>query len=268
MKSTKRCYSRFVLLASACVALLSSAVHAQTVATQYGDLILGFQVPTNGANPGLTANLEVDLGPITQFHGGTNLTLGVLSVQDLKDVYGANWGSRADLLWGAVGTANGTTGSLGFPANTLWASDPSGQAALVPGTSSAQGIGRANLSTMIASAANGCLNGQMSTSNSAFAAVINNTLPGSWTKQETVTPGLSFNYFNQVVDGSANLGSGQASLDLYELQPGTDGEKLGTLVLTEDGLNFVAVPEPSVMALVAVGLASVAFLQRKKMDRA
>ena len=246
-------YRTMVALAFVSVALGTQAVRGDIITTQYGDLILGFQVAQSyGSNPGLASDLEIDLGPVTQSYGGTNVIFGALAVQDLIDTYGASWSTRTDLFWGAVATANGTTGNLGFPANTLWATDPPGQDPWVPGTSGAQGISRANISTMIPGGAAGVLNGQTSTTNSPHAAAINSSLSGSWTFQDSKVAGTSFSYFNPTVDASANIGGGQLSMDLYELQPGNGRQAGGDLDLECGWLELPVGPLARLLRGVAI----------------
>jgi len=241
MKITKRNSYKLVLLALASVALLAPVGRAATVTTHLGDLVVGFQVQNTGADPGFSSDLEVDLGPVSQFYGGTNVTLTALAVQDLINTYGSAWATRSDLLWGAVATAGRDfTGALGFPSATLWATAPAG-IVWVPSNYSAQSIGSAAMETMFSGASAGKLNGKTATTNSAHAAVINNGLTGSWTVQDLLTDGVSsFGFFNPTVDSVANPGSGSVAMDLYEVEPDTAGQVLGRLILTQQGLRFQA----------------------------
>src|SRR5579863_3509547 len=122
IKETTRSHRKMLVLVTlASVALLTSAVHATTLSAHLDDLVLGFRA-TGGQGAGL--NLEVDLGSISNFYNGANigLTLPGLVVQDLVDDYGANWGSRTDLWWGAAATDGNAQGDPnGKPASTLWA---------------------------------------------------------------------------------------------------------------------------------------------------
>ena len=96
-KATHLSYRKLVLLTLASGVLLTSAVPAATLAPALGDLILGFSAT---ANPGQTVNLEVDLGPMSQFYAATPgqiIALPRLSVQDLSNNFGANWFTRTDL---------------------------------------------------------------------------------------------------------------------------------------------------------------------------
>ena len=241
IKKTKRNSYKLVLLALASVALLAPVGQAATVTANLGDLVVGFQVQNTGSAPGFSSDLEVDLGPVSQFYGGTNVTLTALAVQDLINTYGSAWATRSDLLWGAVATAGRDfTGALGFPSATLWATAPAG-IAWVPSNYSAQSIGSAAMETMFSGASAGRLNGKTATTNSAHAAVVNNGLTGSWTVQDLLTDGVSsFGFFNPTVDSVANPGSGSVAMDLYEVEPDTAGQVLGRLILTQQGLRFQA----------------------------
>ena len=256
MKTTK-----LALLAIASAALLTPAARATTISSTYGDLIVGFYTDTA---PGQSVNLMVDLGAITQFTNGTSFAISRLVVQDLVDVYGSTWYNRSDLTFGAVGTANGTTGTLGFPKNTLWVTQPSG-ATYTPGTSSAQGLARAAIDPMYT-----YMTGKESTTNSAYAYAASNTDTGSWTVQDAKTAGLSFSYFSPSISSAANPGaSGEVSLQLMQLRYGqAQATQLGTLKLTASGMSFEAVPEPTSSALVALGIGMVAMFRRKKAVKA
>ena len=245
MKTTTFVYCRMVLLALASVALLTPAVHAQTISTSLDDLILGFYA--TGA-PGQTLNLEVYLGNMSNFYNATgSIPLPALAVQDLVDTYGASWSTRTDLFWGAVSTTGRSTGTADghAPVGTLWATAPVGAVAFNRGSAFAQKAASANIEEMFVAGAGGSLFGATSTSNSADAAVINAALSGSWTFQDLKTSGTSFGYFNPTVDNTANIPSGgQVVSDLYELQPtnasGVAGTLLGGLILTQSGLSFQA----------------------------
>jgi hypothetical protein len=244
MKDTTRSHRKMVLLTLASVALLTPAVRAGTVSAQQDDLILGFRA-TGGVGAGV--NLEVDLGSVSNFYNGVSstLTLSNLVTRDLIDTYGANWGTRTDLFWGAAATdGNAQADPNGKPASTLWATGVPGNAAPLEGSSGLQ----APVTTKIGgiySGSIGSLDGATSTTNSSEAADINNTQTGSWSIQET--SGNSFGFFSPKIDGQV---SSVGTLDLYELQPSSTfprppGTLLGTLILTQSGLSFnVAVPDP------------------------
>jgi len=115
------------LLGLSSIALIATSAQAQTVSTSIGDLVLGFRV-TDGLGLGATQNLEVDLGNMstyTSLAAGSTLTLGGLSVADLSSIYGANWATRSDLVFGAIAEDGRTTSHVHpFPVSTVWAQKP------------------------------------------------------------------------------------------------------------------------------------------------
>jgi len=236
-RDTTRSHRKMVLLALASVALLTPSVRAGIVSAQQGDLILGFRA-TGGAGAGV--NLEVDLGSISNFYNGANsgLTLSNLVAQDLIDTYGANWGSRTDLFWGAAATdGNAVADPNGKPASTLWATSVPVNAAPLEASSAVQANAATKIGEMYQGGL-GSLNGATSTTNSSEAAGIDNTQAGSWSVQET--SGNSFGFFSPKIDGQV---SGVGTLNLYELQPSSTfprpaGTLLGSLILTQNGLSF------------------------------
>lgn len=254
----KRC-----LLALAGIALLTSPVRAQTVSAEQGDLILGFRAD-GGIGAGL--NLEVDLGSISNFYDGASsgLTLPGLAVQDLVDTYGANWGSRTDLWWGAAATdGNAGPDRNGKPASTLWATGVPGNTVPLDGSSGLQSPPATKITGLYLGYI-GSLNGATSTSNSSAAAKISNSASGSWSVEET--GGNSFGYFSPKIDGQ--VGSDNV-LNLYELQPSSTFPRpaatdVGTLELTPSGVTFEAVPEPSTWMLVGLGLGLSVMLVRRR----
>ena len=251
----KLSHSKMALLALASVALLTPAVRGATITPNMGDVILGFRAT---GNPGQTLNLEVDLGPVSQFYGlapGQTVPLAGLSTADLVATYGAGWETRADLFWGAIasaGRASGySNGVVNVPVGTLWATAPNCATAFNRGSSFAQKNASATLEAVFTPGGAGSLYGATSTANSAGAAVISASLAGSWTLQDNKTAGTSFGYFNPTVDNFE--GTNLVTSELYELQPGSGaGKFLGNLVVSGSGLSFVAA-SPTV-AIVKSGI--------------
>jgi PEP-CTERM motif-containing protein len=268
MKITLLNHRKMVLLAFAGVALLMPAVHAQTVTTSLGDLVLGFYSTAQGQ----TSDLEVDLGSISNFYNATgSFALPALSVQDLVDTFGTNWFTSTNLFWGAVSTTGRAAGTADghAPVGTLWATAPADSFVFNRGSVFAQKAASPSIEALITVGAAGSLDGATSTTNSGFAAVIPNALPGSWTAQDQKSLGTSFGYFDPTVDNTANIPvGGQVVSDLYELQPtnapNVAGTLLGELVLTQGGLSFEAVPEPSTWVLVGFGVGLMTMLRRPK----
>ena len=251
MKQIQMSHCKTALLALASVALLTPVVRGATITPNMGDVILGFRATASGSQ-GETANLEVDLGPVSQFYGltpGQTIALPTLSVLDISATYGANWITRSDLFWGAIATAGRASayvsGSVNVPVGTLWATAPNCAAAWNKGSSFAQ----KNASSAIEAAfvAGSPLYGATSTANSTGATVIGATVPGSWKAQDMKTAGTSFGYFNPSIDNYE--GTNIVVSQLYELQPGTGaGTHLGDLILTASGLSFQAASPLTIVA--------------------
>lgn len=223
-------------LPSICLFLLSFtsfSVPVYGVPAVLGDLILGFRAT---AAPGSDANLEVNLGKVSDLVAGTTTIHTRLVVQDLRDTYGDNWATRTDLSWGIIGTT-GTSSAIA-PARTIWASAPE----TTPGTAStpwerASSNGLQNASnaivTMYGSGSLGSIGSYPATANSTFASKVNSTNAGSWSYQEDLVAGVSFRRFNPSIrmsgnsfpaTGSALDGTGYSVLDLWEVQPGTSSD--------------------------------------------
>jgi len=234
---------------------ITATVQAQVVAS-YDDLILGFQA-TGGT--GQNVNLEVDLGSITQFYNqpvGTKITLSRLAAADIASIYGNNWASRTDLVWGIVGTTGRTAGGPnGQPGDTLWAT----RAEATVGTQStpwttASALSQSNAAAVIEPlflSEPGSLNGQTATSGSAYASAVNATLPASYSSEDNTYAGTSFSFFNPTINTPVTVTAGSYSVaDLYELRPSSTSANatyLGSFGLKSDGtLTFASSPAPFV----------------------
>jgi|SRR5271166_130367 len=252
---------RTVLVAVSSLTLLAIGAQAGTltVATD-NDVILGFFAPSTGKN------LEVDLGNISQFTSaaaGSTLTLGELSPLDLSGNYGASWQTLSDLTFGVIATTGRPSAGGNY---TIWASEPDTTPPNSPYPVKASGPNALSISDI--EPVNIRLNGQTSTANSAFSAVIpfSNTGDGSYWGQDTFTAGVSFRQFSPMIDNnistSFTANSGIAISDFLQLTPGSGnafGVDIGKFELFSNGaLEFVAtpVPEPSSIGLMGVGFLS------------
>jgi hypothetical protein len=287
------------LLGLASVALIS--IDAKAVPTPaIGDLILGFRV-TDASGMGNTQNLEVDLGNVSNFTSlaaGTTVTLNATTptstglsstgpTNDLSSIYGANWNTRTDLVWG-VAAASGRAGSSavpGFPLSEVWGTS----AELPAGTPGVTYISKGRTSQNAFSAAyeNLVANSPgdpaslfetgLGTANSANSANETAATAGSWTASELnqgVNSILEFSFFNgRPMDAFTYGGDGvntsttptTSIADLYELNPqatstGTAPAILiGQFRLTQAGVftyTATPVPEPSSIGLMGVGFLS------------
>ncbi len=234
----KQNYLLASFLSLSSMALPLSAARAATISSAYGDLILGFRV-TDGLGQGGNSNLEVDLGSYSQFlNVSTAFTLSGLANADLASAYGADWNTRADLVWGVVGSSSGGLS----PALFATSPEASPGAPATPwsrGSAISQRTGSQAITPFYLSSEQGALNGATSTTNSPAAAVINASYAGSWTVQEQRTASESFSYFNPTVENTAQIAAGSSSVsDLYELLPsatGGAGTLLGSFALSSAG---------------------------------
>jgi hypothetical protein len=222
-------------ICTAFLVCLLLAPAARAVPAAAGDLILGFKA-TGGM--GADTNLEVNLGPASDFYNaaaGSTSVLTRMAVQDLVDTYGTDWATRSDLLWGVAGTT-GVASVSGKPARTIWASRPEA----TPGTASTPWprgsvftlqVPSNTISTLYTGAP-GSIDRYAATANSAFSSKALASESGSWVVQEEFTPGVSFRYFNPSVMNAINTfpaansaydGTAYTVLDLWEVQPGTAG---------------------------------------------
>ncbi|MEI6862755.1 MAG: hypothetical protein WCL04_10965, partial [Verrucomicrobiota bacterium] len=141
--------------------------------------------------------------------------------------------------------------------------------------------GPANTIATIYSGAAGSLTGLTSTANNSHAVAIDNSLTGSWTKQEGAS--VAFGFFNRAqfergTNFTSILGS-FAVIDLYELQPiGGAAAYLGSFGLNSAGLlqfsnstaafALSAIPEPAVTAAwLGVLVLGLAVLHRRATTR-
>jgi len=283
------------ILAAAAFSLAAavSTVNAQTVTTNLGDLVLGFYA---SSGTGASSSLEVDLGSITNYvdssgnplGGSTMFQVTNLSATDLTAVYGSTWNTRSDLSWGIIGTVGRTgTGPLGEPVATLWATNAETTAGtqsnawLVSSSSGQKSVSSKLESVITANFSAGGLNGAAATANSAFSAVIDNSLSNSYKNEDTSVAGTSFGYFNPSIDNFTNFGSSTWIVsDLYELRSSTSNPKPEAVYVGSFGLNAegqlyfassasafaTAVPEPATYAAIigALSLGLVVIRRRRQ----
>jgi hypothetical protein len=221
----------------------TTRIEANSVTVGIGDVILGFRA-TDGT--GQSECLEVNLGSVSRFHNisaGEVVTLTELSPADLAACYGSDWNTRDEVLWGVVGTSGRVAqGPDGEPKRTLWVSNPraTGADQTIPWereSISGMGIGSSLIETMITTGADGSIVNAEATANSAYSAIINADLAGSWTFEITKTEGVSFGLFNPTIENSTNIaGNSYVAEDFYEIQPGSgDSTFLGTFKLYSTG---------------------------------
>jgi hypothetical protein len=281
------------LLASASFALISMDAKAAPFTGGIGDLILGFRV-TDNSGQGATQNLEVDLGNVSHFTSlapGQTLTLNAttagLALADLTSIYGANWNTRTDLVWGlaAASGRTGTSGVPGFPLSEVWASSaelPSGtpgQAYIAKGfrLQNAASAAYENLVVVNPGDPAGLAQSGIGTANSTNSANETAATPGSWFSSEFnqgPSSTTEFSFFNGTPLDAFTYGGDGVNLtsapttsigDFYQLNPQATSTAtapailLGKFSLTQGGVftyTAAAIPEPSSLGLMGVGFLS------------
>ena len=275
--------NKIKIAACAALGMISLAVssYAQVPITMNdGDMLLGFRTANA---PGNTLNLEVDLGSFSQFtlmNGGSFL-LPQLSVLDLQGTYGSgtSW-QRSDLFW-SIGTSSFNS-VPGLPDDSFFETSVSNGNPSTVFKRQTAGL-QFTISQNMDGGISG-LNGATSTTNSNFAALIqdsgnsydaNISSFGGFTQPWNANPPSLMSFAN--VENTTNMASrGFVSSDLYELLPTTSGTanavKLGTFDLFSNGtLEFFSViPEPSTYRMLALGatlLCGLMILRRRRSVR-
>ena len=281
------------LLATAAAVLCGFAVSAHAQAS-YGDLILGFQA---SSGTGASTDLEIDLGSATQFMNltaGQSYSIGNINT-DLTSTYGS-WTGDSALQFGVVGTTSKTATFTGngitLAKSTLFASSAESSGFPAPAytqkaatyySSAISNIGTLYGLTGATSAVGGSATTNLSdltghttavgTTLTAFTAPVGSSGSGSWSLQEAAggagfvipaTSGVSLLTL-------ANVGSGSASTDLYELAAGSgSATDLGYFTLDSAGnLSFdnaqTPVPEPATYAVIIGALAAGYAMVRRRL---
>lgn len=255
----------------------SSAMGAFTFTN--GDIILGFQAT---AGQGATKNVFFNLGAGTAVRDNAGIGLVGNISTTLTSVYGANWYTRTDLYFGAVGNLRGNTntgiGSAGAvngdPSRTFYLSTPTVNpsegtliaAAAYPG--SALGSAATNLSgteTMIVG---------LTTEGDGAAILDQGAQPVEWSNGWTTwnpTPGASYGVFTGGVQQSFGQGGSNTYADIQRvLSTNTGATPTGvigggtyetTIAIGSNG-SISMIPEPSTSLLAAA--AGIALVVRRR----
>jgi hypothetical protein len=266
------------MLAVAGMTLFASRASATTYVA--GDLLLGFRA---SGGTGSSTNLIVNLGQADTVY--RDAVANISSVIDigtlLTTTYGAGWDTRSDLYWGVVGVRSASSiGSAvdGDPVRTNYLSIA--QTTVNPGTqsSAAWEIPGSTSRADVANAING-----LAANYDAFSTAVTNTalLPSStgstWSTNNT---GSSSFTLAGTVEGNFGSGASGTALDLYRVLNSTSGANPtgtvgigsfeGTFTISNTGVvgfAVTAVPEPSRALLAAVGLMTIAFRRRRKVQK-
>lgn len=279
-------------IASSVVGALSAS--AQLVTFTPGDLVIGFQA---SSGTGSETNFFYNFGSTVALRdnpgsAGNSANIGSF----LSATYGANWFSRTDLSWGAVGVRNNVNPFPPFgAAPAVVDGDPSAtvyvsRGALSPGsstpwtnyTSSGLTAGATAMRGLLdqgSTAVTGSFAKQDALANSnGFGAYVLASATQSWTTKMAGNA-ADFGLFTSSIEGNFGTGGSASYIDIYRMlartdQAGTEilggnttigtGSLITTLLIDSAG-NLTVIPEPSAFAALAgIGALGVAALRRRR----
>lgn len=267
----------------------SAVLTAQTASAAFtftdGDVVLGFQTTGTGNNK----NVFFNLGAGTALRDGNTVgLLGNISTT-LIDAYGANWYTRGDVYFGAIG--NLSFNNTGFnpdgpvngdPAATVYLSRPTSTI----GGSQPYNYGSPALRTGGARFAsqedNVLISGNSLALSADNSAVLNLTTASnaaknnSWTTYNTFLNGFQGTAYDAFTGGIQNIldGSpGATFIDIQRIIPTTTGANpsqpagigniVSTIALGPDG-SITAIPEPSTGLLAIIAGVGIILRRRRK----
>jgi hypothetical protein len=281
-------------IASSVVGALSAS--AQLVTFTPGDLVIGFQA---SSGTGSETNFFYNFGSTVALRDGTAPAGNSANIGSfLSATYGANWFSRTDLSWGAVGVRNNVSPFPPFgAAPAVVDGDPSAtvyvsRGALSPGSSTpwtgyatnglvAGATSMRGLLDQGSTAVTGSFAKQTALADSnGFGAYVLASATQSWTTKMAGNA-ADFGLFTSSIEGNFGTGGSAAYIDIYRMLARTNqadtvildgnttigtGSLITTLSIDSAGnLSASVIPEPSAFAALAgIGALGVAALRRRR----
>lgn len=271
MNTTKNITRKIALMAIAGMALATTTAHAVTYVQ--GDLLMGFR-DTDG-----TASIVVNIGQLSTYRDYNNpsadFSVNVGNLGSLLTAnFGAGWATDSTIKWGVMGTGDSNAAFGIDPADTLYIS----QAQTTFGTATVnypsvstgnRGIVANNFSTVQTGAAG--FSTLTAAAGSTVAAVWDFSAPSDYSEFASTAFGFgSFSAFESTFAGGAT----NTAIDLWRINgTGTtvaNQQRLGTFwidgtgaVSFGEGPSIAAVPEPSRMVLLGVGLVGLVLRRRR-----
>lgn len=261
--------SSLIALAAACLVGTVSS-HAATVAA--GDLLVGFRA-TSG--PGAGTSYVVSIGQASLFRDAdTTVTVGSGGTynrgnigSDLSSLYGSNWATRTDLVWGIVGTT-GDSDIYGSRAEAVAGTIPG---AWVFNTSGARGTVSVNINSALGIGAPGGLDNATALGGSLFGGSEVDGSANAWrgflgaggiAGVAGATGNTDFGAFPGDIEGDVTK-----SLALFNItgSGSANSSYVGTFSLSSNGtITMNVVPEPSSLLVLLGGSAFLATRRRRR----
>jgi hypothetical protein len=255
--------NKFLLALSAACLLGALPASAALVVYSPGDLVMSFR--STGPGQGAGTTYLVNVGQASGFRDETavgTLSLGNIGT-DLKAIFGDNWSSRTDILWGVAGTPSNTGTVGGDDAPTLYAS----KAQTTPGVPGTQ-AGIAGSSTRLAIAttmvtALDTFKTYQATANSPRAVIQQDSDANDWREFLASNGNSAYTAGNKDFGGFSEIeGSLDQQLSLFRVIGSGNGSYEGSFSINSSG-NITFVPEPSSALLGVLGTGLLAFRRRR-----
>lgn len=239
----------------------SAASHGATYVA--GDLLMGIRA-TGGQ--GLGTTYVVNIGQASNYRD--IVTYGTVPIAgdfttDLSNIYGSNWSSRTDLVWGIAGTPSNSA-TVGIDeAATMYAS----KAQTTPGVpGAAWTIGGLSTRTSVSTTMTGMQSGfaaYTASSNSSAGTIQLDGDANDWRSFMATGGDASRTSGNKDFGGFADIeGNMTQQLSLFRLDgPNNTGTFEGTFSISQSGLTFV--PEPTSAVLTVFGAAALVLRRRR-----
>ncbi|HEX8312396.1 MAG TPA: PEP-CTERM sorting domain-containing protein [Chthoniobacteraceae bacterium] len=275
------------LLAAAISACAAAPAFAQNANFAPGDLIMGFQAL---GGTGSDQTVLTVLGNSAAFRDAQTNSISLTNIgSTLTTTFGNNWFERSDLRFGIVGVWSNSSLSTalqnGDPARTLYVSrSREGLGAIGAQNSTRPAV---NTDTSMSTASNNMVGLQqvLETQYTTRTAVVPTTTANTWEEfnsanssafgaiQGSIEQAFGTGTFG--VMGAA--GSVEAALDLFRIQARNNvasqygagaenrvGQYLGTFTIDQVGaISYLAIPEPTSIALLASAAGLLGFTRRR-----
>ena len=234
------------------IAVLCAMNATAQISYQNGDLLAGFR---SGSSP----DVILDLGSISLYQqpGGASFQVNANLSTALQNTFGSD---LSTVTWSVFGVNDTTLGSTALNGQsdpyTIWSSknrnNPSLQSSAPSGdaNSAAQGLAATDIEGI----------GNNTQPGGASPGLIQNLAPGIVSLAQSVTsysPDMG-GAFNGNFEGNYSYNierTGPGVMDLYEVNPGSQGQYLGDFAMDSSGnLIFNAVPEPSTWGILGAGM--------------